>query len=313
VVSTAVTLMGMALLYGSTGTLSYAGLSRELDDPSVPGAVVSVGVVLTIVGLLFKLGAVPFHVWVPDTYRGASVMVAGFLASVSKSAALGALLVLLALGLGPADDSWQPVIAIVAAVTMTIGNLGALRQRDGVAMLAWSSVAQAGFLIAPAAAIFTTSGLSAPLQYLAVYALANIIAFAALAVVLRTRGSTSYDELAGLARTDPWLGLPLAFAVLTLAGFPPAVAGLVTKYVVMRPVVDGDVTWLAVVMAINVMLGLAYYLRLVVVVASPATGKPVESRSAPYAVRLATATVAAGTLGLVALSVWPNLLIANLP
>jgi NADH-quinone oxidoreductase subunit N len=313
VVSTAVTLMGIALLYGSTGTLSYAGLSRELESPSVPGAVVSVGVVLTLVGLLFKLGAVPFHVWVPDTYRGASVMVAGFLASVSKSAALGALLVLLALGLGPADDSWQPVIAVVAAVTMTIGNLGALRQRDGVAMLAWSSVAQAGFLIAPAAAIFTASGLSAPLQYLAVYALANIVGFAALAVVLRTRGSTSYDELSGLARTDPWLGLPLAFAVLTLAGFPPAVAGLVTKYVVMRPVVDGDVTWLAVVMAINVMLGLAYYLRLVAVVVGPATGKPVESRSAPYAVRLATATVVVGTLGLVALSVWPNLLIANLP
>jgi NADH-quinone oxidoreductase subunit N len=91
------------------------------------------------------------------------------------------------------------------------------------------------------------------------------------------------------------------------------VAGLVTKYVVMRPVVDGDVTWLAVVMAINVMLGLAYYLRLVVVVVGPATGPPVDSRSAPYAVRLATATAVAGTVGLVALSIWPNLLIANLP
>src|SRR5688500_15903961 len=157
---------------------SIALVGLRQGYPSVPGAVISVGVVLTIVGLLFKLGAVPCHVWVPDTYRGASVMVAGFLASVSKSAALGALLVLLALGLGPADDSWQPVIAIVAAVSMTIGNLGALRQRDGVGMLAWSSVAQAGFLIAPAAVIFTEAGLSAPLQYLAIYALANIVGFA---------------------------------------------------------------------------------------------------------------------------------------
>jgi NADH-quinone oxidoreductase subunit N len=180
-------------------------------------------------------------------------------------------------------------------------------------MLAWSSVAQAGFLIAPAAAIFTTSGLSAPLQYLAIYALANIVGFAALAVVLRTRGSTSYDELAGLARTNPWLGISLAFAVLTLAGFPPAVAGLVTKYVVLRPVVDGGVEWLAVVMAINVMLGLAYYLRLVAVVVGPASGEPYERTPAPYAVRLTTATAVAGTLGLVVLSVWPNLLIANLP
>jgi NADH-quinone oxidoreductase subunit N len=312
VVSTAVTLMGIALVYGATGTLTYAGLERGLANPTVPGGVVSIAVVLTIVGLLFKLGAVPFHVWVPDTYRGASVMVAGFLASVSKSAALGALLVLLALGLGPADASWQPVIAVVAAVSMTIGNLGALRQRDGVAMLAWSSVAQAGFLIAPAAAIFTASGLSAPLQYLAVYALANIVGFGALAVVLRMRGSTSYDELAGLARTEPWLGLPLAFAALTLAGFPPAVAGLVTKYVVMRPVVDGGVEWLAVVMAVNIMLGLAYYLRLVVVV----VGRPKESYrspATPRSVRVATMVTASGGLGLVALSVWPNLLIATLP
>lgn len=313
VVSTAVTLMGIALLYGATGTLTYAGLDRALEDPPVADVVVSVGVVLTLVGLLFKLGAVPFHVWVPDTYQGASVMVAGFLASVSKAAALGALLVLLALGLGPASDSWQPVIAVVAAVTMTIGNLGALRQRDGVAMLAWSSVAQAGFLIAPAAAIFTASGLSAPLQYLAIYALANVVAFAALAVVLRTRGSTSYDELAGLVRTDPWLGLPLAFAALTLAGFPPAVAGLVTKYVVLRPVVDGGVEWLAVVMAINVMLGLAYYLRLVAVVVGRPKGEPYRSPATPRSVRVATAVTVIGALGLVTLSIWPNLLIANLP
>lgn len=312
VVSTAVALMGIALLYGATGTLSYAGLSRGLADPPVPQAVVSVGVVLTIIGLLFKLGAVPFHVWVPDTYRGASVMVAGFLASVSKTAALGALLTLLALGLGPARDSWQPVVAAVAAVSMTIGNIGALRQRDGIGMLAWSSVAQAGFLIAPAAALFTVSGLSAPLQYLAVYALANVVAFAALAVVLRMRGSTSYDELAGLVRTDPWLGLPLAFAVLTLAGFPPAVAGLVTKYVVLRPVLDGDVVWLGVVMAVNVMLGLAYYLRLVAVVVGP-SGDPYVSPSTPRSVRIATGVTTLGALGLVALSVWPNLLIDNLP
>ncbi len=313
VVSTAVSLMGIALLYGATGTVSYAGLASGLEDPSVPDGVVSVAVVLTIVGLLFKLGAVPFHVWVPDAYRGASVMVAGFLASVSKAAALGALLVLLALGLGPAADAWQPVIAVVAAVSMTIGNLGALRQRDGVAMLAWSSVAQAGFLIAPAAAIFTASGLSAPLQYLAVYALANVVGFSALAVVLRVRGSTSYDELAGLARTDPWLGLPLAFAALTLAGFPPAVAGLVTKYVILRPVVDGGIEWLAIVMAINVMLGLAYYLRLVAVVVGPATGEPDPPAARPYAVRLATAVAVVGTAVLVILSAWPNLLIANLP
>src|SRR5690606_17533027 len=142
------------------------------------------------------------------------------------------------------------------------------RERDGVGMLAWSSVAQAGFLVAPATAVLTAEGLSAPLQYLAVYALANLVGFTALAVVLRRRGSTSYDALTGLARSEPWLGVPLAVVALTLAGFPPAVIGLVTKYVVLRPVVDDGLTWLAVVMAVNVMLGLAYYLRMVVVLVS---------------------------------------------
>src|SRR5690606_17785687 len=137
--------------------------------------------------------------------------------------------------------------------------------------------------------------------------------FAALAVVLRTRGSTDYDELAGLARTDPWLGVPLAFALLTLAGFPPAVIGLVTKYVVLRPVVEGDVTWLAVVMAVNVMLGLAYYLRLVVVLVGRPAGEPYRRTASPYPVHLAVGVVVAGTLALVVLSAWPDLLIAHLP
>jgi NADH-quinone oxidoreductase subunit N len=313
VVSTAVTLMGVALLYGSTGTLTYAGLSRELVDPAVPDAVVAVAVVLTLVGLLFKLGAVPFHAWVPDTYRGASVMVAGFLASVSKAGALGALLVLLALGLGPRDHVWVPVIAVVATASMTLGNLAALRERDGVGMLAWSSVAQAGFLVAPLTAVSTAEGLSAPLQYLTVYALANIVGFTALAVVLRRRGSTSYDSLTGLARTEPWLGVPLAFVALTLAGFPPAVIGLITKYVVLRPVVDDGMTWLAVVMAVNVMLGLAYYLRLVVVLVSrPAEEHGITSRPAAPT-RLATLAVTAGTAALVVLSVLPGLLLDHLP
>jgi NADH-quinone oxidoreductase subunit N len=131
--------------------------------------------------------------------------------------------------------------------------------------------------------------------------------------VLRTRGSTDYDELAGLARTDPWLGIPLAFAVLTLAGFPPAVVGLVTKYVVLRPVVEGDVTWLAVVMALNVMLGLAYYLRLVVVVVGPPHGEPYTRTASPYPVHLAVGVVALGTLALVVLSAWPGTLVSYLP
>ncbi|NRQ49596.1 NADH-quinone oxidoreductase subunit N [Aeromicrobium stalagmiti] len=313
VVSTAITLMGISLLYGVTGSLDYVEIREALASPEVPQSVVAVAVVLTLVGLLFKLGAVPFHVWIPDTYVGTSVMVAGFLSAVSKAAALGALLILVNVAFPYAYGTWQPLLAVVAAVTMTIGNIGALRQSDAIGLLAWSSIAQAGFLIAPSVALLTTEGLTAPVQYLAVYALANLVAFAALSVVLRLRGSTRIDELKGMVRTDPWMGIPLVFAALTLAGFPPAVIGLVTKYVVIRPVVDSDHVWLAVVMGVNVMLGLAYYLRLVVTLCDQPDGEPYVSPSPPVSVRIAKTTVLLGTAGLIALSAWPDLLLRHLP
>ena len=313
VVSTAITLMGVSLLYGVAETLEYAGLREALVDPDVPESVVSVAVVLTVVGLLFKLGAVPFHAWVPDAYGGASVMVAGFLSAVSKAGALGALLVLLAQALPEAKEAWAPVVAIVAAVTMTIGNVGALRQDDAVGLLAWSSIAQAGFMLAPAVAITGPYGLTPAVQYVAVYALANLVAFAALAVVLRLRGSTRLSDLRGMARNDPWMGIPLVLAALTLAGFPPAVIGLVTKFVVIRPVVLDDHVWLAVVMGVNVMLGLAYYLRVVVTLCGRADGDPYVSPSPPISVRFAKSTVLIGSATLVVLSAWPDLLLSHLP
>ncbi|MET0929989.1 MAG: NADH-quinone oxidoreductase subunit N [Aeromicrobium sp.] len=319
VVSTAITLMGISLLYGVGGSLDYDVIRESLTTTELPDPVVAVAVVLTVVGLLFKLGAVPFHVWIPDTYGGASVMVAGFLSAVSKAAALGAVLVLLAVALPSARDAWVPVVAIVAALTMTIGNIGALRQEDAIGLLAWSSIAQAGFLLAPAVALgasdaFSRSdGLTAPVQYLTVYMLANLVAFAALAVVLRLRGSTRLDELRGMARTDPWMGIPLVFAALTLAGFPPAVIGLMTKFIVIRPVVLSDHLWLAVVMGVNVMLGLAYYLRLVVTLCDRPDGEPYVSPSPPFSVRIAKSTVLLGTAALLALSAWPDLLLAHLP
>jgi NADH-quinone oxidoreductase subunit N len=305
VVATAITLMGIALLYGVMGSLRYGFMGTDIVGSAE--AAVTVGILLTATGFLFKLGTVPFHAWVPDAYRGASPVVAGFLASVSKAATLGALLVLLYLGL-PAQHAaiWQPVIAIVAALSMTVGNLGALRQRDGVAVLAWSSIAQAGFLLAPAVGPHPVLSINAAAQYLAVYALANIVAFVALAVVLKVRGSTSYDELAGLARTDPWVGVPLAFAVLTLAGFPPAVIGLVTKYVVFVPVVRDGPLWLAIVMAINVMVGLAYYLKLVATLFASADPTPFRSFAGSAGVRLAVLVVGVGALALIAASIWPS-------
>lgn len=313
VVSTAITLMGISLLYGITGSLEYNDVyAGRLIADTVPVQVETVAILLTLIGFLFKLGAVPFHMWIPDAYLGAPVLVAGFLSTVSKAASLGALMTLLTLALSFEHDPWLLILAGVAAVTMTIGNIGALRQTNAVGMLAWSSVAQAGFVLAPVFA-FSPFGWPAAIQYLAAYVLANLVAFAALAIVLRLRGSTDYDELRGLARTDPPTGIPLALAALTLAGFPPAIIGLVTKYVVIEPVIEGGETWLAVVMAINVMLGLAYYLRFVAVLFDKPEGETYVSPSPPFSVRVAKTVVILGALGIVVLSAWPDLLLSNLP
>jgi NADH-quinone oxidoreductase subunit N len=304
VVATAITLTGIALLYGISGSLAYGYMGSDVVGRA--RVAMTVAVLLTVTGFLFKLGTVPFHMWVPDAYRGASPVVTAFLASVSKAATLGALLVLLFLGLPPQTGMvWHPVVAVVAAISMTIGNVGALRQRDGVAVLAWSSIAQAGFLLAPAVGSDAFSSLNAAGQYLAVYALANIVAFIALAVVLKLRGSTSYDDLTGLARTDPWVGIPLAFAVLALAGFPPAIIGLVTKFVVFVPVVRDGPMWLAIVMAANVMLGLAYYLKLVATLFAPAAPTEFRSVRSSGGVRTATLVAVVGALALLVASGWP--------
>jgi NADH-quinone oxidoreductase subunit N len=264
-------------------------------------------VVLTLLGLLFKLGAVPFHAWVPDAYRGASPVVTTFLATVSKAASIGGLAVILYYAFDSVSPIWAPVIAVFAATSMTVGNLGALRQHDGVGVLAWSSIAHAGFLLAPLGAMHVISA-TPLLQYLAIYVLANLVAFGGMAVVTKVRGSASYDDLAGLARTDPWVGVPLALAVLTLAGFPPTVIGLIAKYVVFAAVVSEGPLWLAIVMAINVMIGLAYYLRLVAVLFAPAEAGP-RSLAGPGGVKIATLAVLVLGVALAILSVWPSFLL----
>lgn len=309
VVATAVALMGFALLYGLTGSLDFAGVRHLTSLAPELSAPLAVAVVLTVVGLLFKLGAVPFHLWVPDAYRGASPVVTVFLATVSKAATIGALAVIVSFAFDSVGPIWRPLIAVFAAVSMTVGNLGALRQRDGIAVLAWSSIAHAGFLLAPLGAMAVLSP-TPLLQYLAIYVLANLAAFGAMAVVTKVRGSASYAELTGLARTDPWVGVPLAFAVLALAGFPPAVIGLVAKYVVFAAVVAEGPLWLAIVMAINVMIGLAYYLRLVAVLfAQPDDAAVPRSVAGPPGVTLATVVVLAVGLALVVVSGWPSFLL----
>jgi NADH-quinone oxidoreductase subunit N len=302
VVSSAVTLFGISLVYGVTGAVHLdrvaAGLAR------VPGdlrPVAAAGVILVVAGFGFKVAAVPFHFWAPDVYQGAPLPVAAFLSVVSKAGGFAGLTLVLTAGLGPFGNTWGPVMGVIAAVTMTVGNLVALRQRDAVRLLAWSSIAQSGFMLAPLAG-GSRAQVTATAAYVAMYAVMNIGAFAVVTVVAR-RGEREIDDYRGLARTNPGSALALAFFLVCLAGLPPGVMGLFAKVVVFRAAVDGAATWLAVVMAVNTVAGLYYYLGWAARLFAPAGPRPVRVG------RAAGAAIAVAFAGAVAVSVAPELVL----
>jgi NADH-quinone oxidoreductase subunit N len=256
------------MVYGATGSVASASVSASITTDVAIEPVLGVGVVLTLVGLAFKVAAVPFQVWVPDTYVGAPVPVAAYLSVVSKAAGLAGLAIVLVRFFPTYDDSWTVVVGVGAALTMTVGNLAALRQQHAVRLLAWSSVAQAGYLLVPLAAGGSPDDLEALQAYALMYALVNMSAFAVVHGAARW-GATTVADFSGLARRSPWLGAALAFALLCLAGLPPGIVGLVAKVVVFQSAVDSDLLWLAVVMAVNVAIGLVYYLRFLTVLWRP--------------------------------------------
>lgn len=254
VVSTAVMLFGISLLYGATGALHLDRLAPALAAlPADLDAVAAAGSVLVLAGFAFKVAAVPFHFWAPDVYQGSPLPVAAFLSVVSKAAGFAGLLIVVALGLPAYAHVWGPVIAVVAAVTMTLGNLLALRQRTAIRLLAWSSVAQSGYMLAPLAvgANRLPEAVAATTAYVALYAVMNLGAFAVvIGFRRRTAGPRSpswdtLDDYRGLARRSPAVAAALAFFLICLAGLPPGVMGLFAKVVVFRATVAGGVTWLA--------------------------------------------------------------------
>jgi NADH-quinone oxidoreductase subunit N len=318
VTATAVTLMGVSLVYGATGSVFFDDVRFAVQDGVGPEAALHAGIMLTLAGLVFKIGAVPFHMWVPDTYAGAPVAVAAYLSVVSKAAGVAGLLLVVTGPFGTMAHTWGPFVAIVAGLTMTVGNVAALRQDDAVGLLAWSSVAQAGFVLAPVVAVFAgehgsvDDGLQAAIRYLGIYALANLAAFAVVAHVRARIGRTDLAAFRGLLQSDRLAAVTLVVALLSLAGFPPAIVGLLAKYVALRPVIADGEGILAVVMAVNVMIGLAYYLRFVAVTVTPAEdpeGEAVLAKAIGSGRPWIRAAFGATLTALVATSLWPDLVL----
>ncbi|MEV0382007.1 NADH-quinone oxidoreductase subunit N [Nonomuraea sp. NPDC050643] len=304
VVSTAIMLFGVSLLYGIAGTVFLSRLAAVLSGQApAPGlaltaatgqdlpAVVTVGVVLVVAGFAFKIAAVPFHAWAADVYQGAPIPVAALLSVISKAAGFAGLILILVAALAGQAATWAPIVGILAALTMTVGNLLAMRQRSAVRLLAWSSVAQSGYILAPlAVAGSMAAAVSASMAYLIIYAAMNLGAFAVVMLVSRIAERNELDDYRGLAFRSPAAGIALAFCLVCLAGLPPGLAGLFAKVFVFREIVEAGWGWLALVMAVNTVIGLYYYVVWTARLFTPAAGTAPRPRPSTWiAIGLATA------------------------
>jgi NADH-quinone oxidoreductase subunit N len=305
VLATAVMLFGMSLLYGLTGSVQLPVIAERLTEIRAAGTetpALAAAVALVIVGFAFKVSAAPFHFWAPDTYQGAPVPVAAFLSVASKAAGFTGLAVVCFVGLRPEADVWGPMLAVLAVITMTLGNLVALRQRHMVRLLAYSSVAQSGYMLVPLGVAAASRGaplddaLAATMAYIAIYAVMNLGAFACVIAIARRTPRNLVADYRGLFRSSPMVALALAFFLLCLAGAPPGVIGLVAKIQVFKAAVGGHVVWLGAVMAVNTVIAAYYYLRVAFTLfagmGEPAGEAPLEPARVPMAITAAIAVTA---------------------
>jgi NADH-quinone oxidoreductase subunit N len=258
-------LYGLALIYGATGSTDFVRIAAAIhaNGGALAGDVLLLaGIALVVVGLAFKASSAPFHQWTPDVYEGAPTPVTAFMAVATKAAALGIMLRLFDVALVEASVDWAPILAVLAAVTIVVGNIGALGQSSLKRLLAYSSVAQAGYMLA-GVVVASRLGVQATVFYLATYLVMNLAAFAV--IIARERETPlgdSIDSLNGIGASRPWLAWPMTIAMLGLAGIP-ATAGFVGKFYLIDAAVAGDYAWLGVFIVVGSMISLAYYLKVI--------------------------------------------------
>ena len=289
-------LYGIALVYGATGSINLTRVAKALALGQVGNpTLLTVGMSLLLVGFGFKVAAVPFHMWAPDVYEGAPTSVTAFMIAGTKAAAFAAFLRILMIGLPALQPDWSRVLWVLAVLTLTVGNVAAIAQTNIKRMLAYSSIAHAGYLLVALAA-GTKLGSGSILFYLIAYACMTLGAFATIVALARREDERlSIDEYAGLGLTRPALGAAMALFMFSLAGIPPT-AGFMGKLYIFSAAVQANQVWLAVIGVLNSVVSAFYYLRITVVMyMSPGASEPTPDRLAP-ALSLALAIAAAGTL-----------------
>lgn len=259
--SSAFFLYGIALIYGATGTTNLEKINAAVSNPAAAAnPLFLLGAGLLIVGFGFKVGLVPFQWWIPDVYEGAPTPVTGFMSVATKAAAFAAFFRAFMVAVPSNVFDWQLVLALIAVLTMTVANIAALTQTNVKRMLAYSSIANAGYILVALVA-GGEAGLSAALFYLAAYAVMNLGAFGGLiALGQGEQERLTLDELSGAAQVKPWAAAALAISLLSLAGFPPF-AGFVAKFFVFGSAVNAGYVWLAVIGVLNSLVSVYYYLN----------------------------------------------------
>ena len=267
VFASAVMLYGMSLIYGLTGSTLLADIAPGLGAPETSTPIITLAIVFVLVGFGFKVSAVPFHAWAPDTYEGAPTPVTAFLAVASKAAGFVALMTLVFVGFRYRSDVFQPMMWALAVLTMVVGNLIALRQSNVVRMLAYSGVAQAGYMLAPFAVYgyegVTSLALSSIVSYLLIYMVMNLGAFAVIIALARKTGSAEITSFGGLREYAPGLTLAMTIFLFSLAGIPP-LGGWFAKFGIFQVLVSSGSVWgysLALIVGVNSVIALFYYAR----------------------------------------------------
>lgn len=255
--ASAILLFGLSLVYGLTGSTNLADIAAALGKGEFPTLVMIPALVFILAGFGFKLAAVPFHAWAPDTYQGAPTPLVSFLSVGSKGAAFAGVIRLFVLGLTPVETNWTVAFAVLALITMTVGNISALWQTDVKRMMAYSSVAQAGYVLV-GLAVLTRESLGAIMFYLLAYAFMNTGVFAVVIAFSNRTGSDEITDYRGLGRRSPFLAATLVLFFLSLVGIP-LTGGFFAKFYLMQQAIAGGYTWLAIAMALNSVISVGYY------------------------------------------------------
>ncbi|MGH7840792.1 MAG: NADH-quinone oxidoreductase subunit N, partial [Candidatus Binataceae bacterium] len=298
--STGFLLYGIALIYGATGTIRLAAIRTALGSGAGPNAYLLMGLGLMLIGFGFKVAAVPFHMWTPDAYEGAPTPITAFMAVGVKLAAFAGFTRIFMVHLGPVSAQWTGVLWVIAALTMTVGNVVALVQENIKRMLAYSAIAHAGYIIVGMAAAPAPAAGGAILYYLLAYAFTNLGAFAVVIALERRREPHDLiSDYRGLARSHPGLAAAMTLFMLSLTGVPP-LSGFLGKFYIFSAALNAGLVWLVIIAALNSVVSAYYYIRVIVAMYMQEGGVALESlsRRPGLLISVALSAVAVVVIGL---------------